>query len=286
MLGPMRKSCSLIALILLFEVVFSFAANANENNLRANYPVGRAKDFLTESEFNEVIYYLQNLYAADVKVKGNVDLEIKGYWNDDTLNAYATREPGKWLITIFGGMARAEGMNKDAFALIVCHELGHHLGGAPLTFKYDGWPSAEGQADYWATSKCLKRYYSFFSSQEFLVDDGIPKKAIEDCGDVYYSSNEYRVCLRTMNAVKGFERFLNNLPNSKSSVSILTPDRKQVKGTNNNDYPRPQCRLDTVYNGALCFIEHNVLTTDREPKTGNCNELNKPGARPVCWYRH
>lgn len=287
----MKKPNSLFALILLLGVVFLsnnlvITATASDEALRPYYPVGPAKDYITESEFNEVIYYLQQLYAPEALQKGNATLEINGFWNDDTFNAYAIREDKKWNVSVFGGFARAEGMNKDAFALFVCHEIGHHLGGAPLTYKFNGWPSSEGQADYWATSKCLKKYYTFFSSQEFVLDEEIPKKAIEDCGDVYYSSNEYRVCLRTMNAVKAFERVLNNLPNSKSSVSILTPDKKQVKGTNNNDYPRPQCRLDTVYNGALCYIEYNILTTDREPRTGNCNELNKPGARPLCWYKH
>lgn len=41
---------------------------------------------------------------------------------------------------------------------MLCHELGHHLGGAP--FKPDiSWMSTEGQADYFSGSTCLKKIW-------------------------------------------------------------------------------------------------------------------------------
>ena len=49
-------------------------------------------------------------------------------------------------------------LNLEQFLFIYCHELGHFIGGAPFK-KNPGstWASTEGQADYWATSVCLRR---------------------------------------------------------------------------------------------------------------------------------
>ena len=49
-------------------------------------------------------------------------------------------------------------LSLDEFLFIYCHELGHFIGGAPYK-KNPGsrWASTEGQADYWATSVCLRK---------------------------------------------------------------------------------------------------------------------------------
>jgi hypothetical protein len=36
---------------------------------------------------------------------------------------------------MFGGLARHELVTDDGFMMVVCHETGHHLGGAP---RYNG----------------------------------------------------------------------------------------------------------------------------------------------------
>lgn len=248
-------------------------------------PVNPNKDGVTQSEFFYISSLLQSLYTADIYEKGGVAFGMNADWYDETINAYASREPGLWSVHINGGMARAQGMNKDSLAFIICHEIGHHLAGGPQTFKFDGWPSAEGQADYWATSKCLKRYYHFLQNQEFSVDPAVPERALKDCAAVYNTSLEYRICLRTMNAVVSFGHFINSLPDTKQFVNILTPDDRQVKGTNMNDYPRAQCRIDTLYSGALCYLDASLKTSDDDPKVGHCNDQKKPGARPRCWYK-
>lgn len=240
---------------------------------------------VTEAEFLHVARVLHRLFAPLIKVKGNVELIIKTDWADETVNAYATREVESWNVYVPGGIARASGMTKDSLALIICHELGHHLGGAPRTFLYNGWPSSEGQADYWATSKCLKRYYEELAHEEISIDENIPDKIIKDCSDVHKPFRDFKVCVRTMLASISFGHFLNELPGAKVKISIETPDTRMVKGTNTNDYPRPQCRLDTVYRGALCTIPSGVLTSDEDQKTGHCNDDTKPGTRPRCWFK-
>lgn len=40
-------------------------------------------------------------------------------------------------------------MTRDGLALVICHELGHHFGGAPKsTVPLKKWNSYKGQVDY------------------------------------------------------------------------------------------------------------------------------------------
>lgn len=257
-----------------------------DNDMRI--PDMRAKNpgIVSESEFNQVISTIKKIYTADIEAKSGLKFIVNANWEDDTVNAYATREVESWSIHIAGGLARAKAMTKDSLALIVCHEIGHHLGGAPRTFLFEGWPSAEGQADYWATSKCLKRYYQELRHEEVVLDDKIPEKVLSDCRSVYKSLSEIKICLRSQLAAVDFSNFLNMLPSTKVATSINLTDTREVKGTNTNDYPRPQCRVDTVYAGSLCTIHHSVQTSDTDDKIGHCIDQTKPGTRPKCWFKH
>jgi hypothetical protein len=200
------------------------------------------------------------------------------------VNAYATRELESWTVYVAGGIARAKGMTKDSLALIVCHELGHHLAGAPRTFRYDGWPAAEGQADYWASSKCLKKYYAELLGEEISIEQNIPEKVLADCTNTFGSSAQMKICVKTMIATIHFSHFLNTLPTTRTPTSVMGKDNRIVKGTNTNDYPRPQCRIDTLYQGSLCTINADAETSDNDPLLGHCNE-GTIGTRPLCWYR-
>lgn len=280
------KNLRLLALISCLFSSQLMAANAIPDN-DLHIPPLRVKDFeaVTEHDFNTVTRILHKIYAPVILEKGNVQLVMNATWNDDTVNAYATREVDTWTVHVAGGIARAKGMTKDSLALIVCHELGHHLGGAPRTFLYDGWPSAEGQADYWATSKCLKNYYAELKNEDVTINENIPEKVIKDCNFIYKNVGELKICVRTMLASISFAHFLNHLPDVKVPVSIDATDARIVKGTNTNDYPRPQCRFDTLYQGALCSIGSNVATSETDAKIGHCNDANRPGSRPRCWYK-
>lgn len=247
-------------------------------NLRSSHTV-------TELEFNSVASILHKIYSPIILEKSGLKFIMAADWKDDTVNAYATREVETWTVHVAGGIARATGMSKDSLALIVCHEIGHHLGGAPRTFLFDGWPAAEGQADYWAASKCLKNYYKELHHQEAVISSELPAKALQDCSSVYKDYSELKICIKTMKANLDFSTFLNALPDVKNPTSLEDVDPREVKGTNTNHYPRAQCRVDTIYQGALCNIDANVATSESDAKIGHCNDTTKPGTRPRCWYR-
>lgn len=277
-----------------FLALFAFFITTNtwakvtaipENDM--SIPALRVKDFegVTEHDFNVVTTTLFKLYAPVVKEKSNVELVMNADWKDATVNAFASREVGTWTIHVAGGIARAKGMTKDALALIVCHEIGHQLGGAPRTFLYDGWPSAEGQADYWASSKCLKKYYYELRNEEVRLDTSIPEKLINQCSVVYKTYTDIKICARTMMASVDFAQFLNELPDVRIPIDLEGFDTREVKGTNTNNYPRPQCRFDTLSQGALCDIAFDIATSETDAKIGHCNEITRPGTRPRCWYK-
>jgi hypothetical protein len=286
----MKKIESTLTLIFLCYLLLANLAKADvipENDLNIPASQIRVKNSeiqVNENDYNFVLKLLYKIYAPVVKAKGEVDLLLKADWQDGTVNAYATREIETWTIHVPGGIARAPGMTKDSFALIVCHEIGHHLGGAPRTFLYEGWPSAEGQADYFATSKCLKRYYEELAHEEYSLEN-VPEKVVSDCNHAHPILKDVKVCIRSSMASIAFSNFLNELPGAKWKISINTPDSRVVKGTNTNDYPRPQCRLDTLYQGGLCAISSREENDIEDPLRGNCIDETKPGTRPRCWFK-
>lgn len=129
-----------------------------ENNM--NIPFN-AKSVYTidQTEFNAVIDKVTAIYDPVVTQMGG-ELSVERNWDDGTVNAYASRRGGTWNIHMFGGLARHEAITSDGFALVVCHELGHHIGGAPKKGGWFGtWATNEGQADYFSTLKCLRKVF-------------------------------------------------------------------------------------------------------------------------------
>ena len=120
-----------------------------ENDLKISV---NAKRFggISEEQFNTVIDKVNDVYAPLVAQEGGT-LKIVKNWTDATVNAYAQRQGTTYLVSMFGGLARHETITEDGMALVVCHEIGHHIGGAPKKTWGSAWASNEGQSDYFAT---------------------------------------------------------------------------------------------------------------------------------------
>jgi len=111
---------------------------------------------IVEAQFNEVLGAIENIYKPIVSAQGKV-LEIRRLWTNDTVNASAQQIGNRYVLNMYGGLARHEAITMDGMALVACHELGHHLGGAP---KVSSWASNEGQSDYYANLKCLRQVFA------------------------------------------------------------------------------------------------------------------------------
>lgn len=118
------------------------------------------------------------------------------------------------VLELYGGMLSHPKMNENSFRLLLCHELGHYFGGAPLKSR-TGWSSTEGQADYYSGNQCA-RFLSMDESS--FIEGAIDLTAI------------YAEVMR------------------EAPPKLDQCDERQVDRTNYG-YPSVQCRLQTILAG-------------------------------------
>ncbi len=297
----MRKINLVLGLIMTLTTALtqvSFACDIHgktgilpENNL--NIPVGlkSLEGGITEAQFNKVINRVAKLYSPVVRKLGGT-LTFNRNWTDGTVNAYANRENDTgnvWFVSMFGGLARHPQMNEDGFAVVVCHELGHHLGGAPRkTDPATGllrWAANEGQADYYATLKCLRNYFANQNNQKYLKTINVPTAVSNSCESSFSNANEIATCERSAMAGLTLGNFFKALMNTADNLDFSTPDSRKVSVTF-DAHPQPQCRLDTYFQGSLCDKSLQEDTSATDVNIGSCTARNGDtvGLRPACWY--
>ncbi len=255
-----------------------------QNNMRI--PVGFTTGAnVTEADFNSVLDRIATMYTEEVASHGG-RLMIKRLWTDGTVNASAQRSNGTWYITMYGGLARHQAVTLDGFTLAACHEMGHHLGGAP---KIDGWFSTwatnEGGSDYYATLKCLRRFWENDDNEKILSTMQLNPIAVKECNEMHLGRLDQLLCIRNAEAGMSVAMLFQDLRKNKSKVNFDTPDPSQVTRTDDN-HPASQCRLDTYYAGALCTAVVADGVSDDDYRAGSCADSNrfKKGLRPRCWF--
>lgn len=238
---------------------------------------------MTEEIFNHVMDRAIEHFEPIIEEKGK-KLKFHRKWEDGTVNAYANQSGKTWNVHMFGGLARHELVSADGFALVVCHELGHHLAGAPKIRRFfsSSWASNEGQSDYWASMKCFRRIYRHDNNQEIVSNMTISPVVTEKCESHFTTADEVALCKRVSQAAKGLAQLLNG----GRDVSFSTPDTKVVSKTNDK-HPAGQCRLDTYFNGALCDKSITDTVSNKDAKKGVCNltEGYETAVRPLCWFK-
>ncbi len=276
------------SIVLLASLFFSLNTFADfpKNNLRI--PVNAfLRNDMTEERFNEIINRVSAIYTPIVKAKKAV-LVFNNNWSDETVNASANRFGGTaWFVNMYGGLARHPLVTDDGFMLVVCHELGHHLGGAPVKGGITGyWAATEGQADYFGTLKCMKRVLSNDDNATIVANMTIDPELNIQCNNVYHNENEIALCKRIGMAGKSLAMLLSSLVDN-SAVDFKTPDTSIVKKTN-KDHPKAQCRLDTYLAGDLCPKDFTEENGKKDPRVGSCVKsegYDKKATRPLCWYK-
>jgi hypothetical protein len=189
---------------------------------------------------------------------------------------------------MFGGLARYENMTRDGFAMVICHELGHHLGGAPKKASYWGysWASNEGQADYFATLKCARRLFINDDNAEILSHMNIDPLVADKCQENFKSEQDVNICVRASMAGKVLASVLNSLGHGEDPVEFNTPDDSVVRRTDDS-HPAAQCRLDTYFSGSICHVAYTEDVDNEDPAIGTCARVHNDidGVRPLCWYK-
>ncbi|MBI5243263.1 MAG: hypothetical protein HY922_06185 [Elusimicrobia bacterium] len=238
---------------------------------------------LSEGKFNAVLDRIEAIYGPVVEARG-ATLEINRFWEDPTVNASTQRMGSRWIVNMYGGLARHEAVTQDGFALVVCHEIGHQVGGAP---KVPGaWASIEGQSDYFSALKCMRQVFADAASKGFTRKPGSDPTAEKACAEQYKTSAGKALCLRSAMAGLSVTGLFQALHNEDTAPQLDTPDTSVVSQTD-SEHPATQCRLDTYFQGSLCTKPASEAVSDKNPAAGTCTRSQgySVGLRPLCWYK-
>jgi len=288
----MSKKTYVLAAVALSAVLFSAAPRAvmlckdgflPQNDLKI--PIGSLEDKgITQLQFNAVMDRAEAIYAPIIKARGG-RLVLKRLWDDPTVNASAQRSGKDYVLNMYGGLARHATITQDGMALVVCHELGHHIGGAPKYGGFNNWASNEGQADYFANMKCLHRIFGAPGAESFTQPTGDETLAREACDKAYPTEGERGLCVRSSMAGMSVTELFRALRKEDPIPHFNTPDPKVVKQMFDS-HPGTQCRLDTYFAGALCTQPFLNDVSETDPAVATCTRSNgfSVGLRPRCWY--
>lgn len=277
-------------LTILFTWLFSFHCLAcdggmsftkTSKSIPENSPL--AND-MTEAEFRTSLKNFEKFFGSIIDRDLNVELIVIGSWGSNTVNAFAEQNPGKYLITLYGGLARHKDMTRDGLTASLCHELGHHQGGFPKK-STNKWSSAEGQADYYASMKCLRKMWEKEDNLAAIADLSVPETLTKECVKTFETKADVALCQRMGLAGRSVSLMIQDLDHDSLIPKFETPDDLVVR-TMNFGHPFSQCRLDTFFQGAICPVEASIDFDDDDETVGSCHTLNgdQRGLRPRCWF--
>lgn len=240
---------------------------------------------ITESQYNEIMDRIQKIYGPIVQQQGG-NLVINRLWNDATVNASAQRQGNSWIINMYGGIARHPDTSYEGQALIACHEIGHHLGGAPkISAVFGGnWASNEGAADYFATLKCLRLVFGQDDNSKIIGKTNIDPVAKSNCLSQFPNQQDQDLCMRISMSDESAAYLFQALKKDSTRPKFDTPDKSEVARTDDN-HPATQCRMDTYFAGTICPVAVSAPLSDTDFKAGSCVQGVDPiGWRPRCWF--
>jgi hypothetical protein len=289
-------------LLCLFALACLSASYANarclpKNNLGIFDNKARIAN-IDEQQFNSIIDHVIALWQPWAKLHG-ATLVAEKLWDDSTVNASASESGNTWSVTMYGGLARRPEVTQDGFALVVCHELGHHFGGHYF-YEGDQWAAAEGQADYFATQVCGKKVFERAKAWNIRYRQGVPQGVQDRCDSIYHSKEEQEVCYREAAGGLSLATLLA-AAGGETPPKFETPDKSVVDKTN-TEHPQAQCRLDTYFQASLCSAAFDYKTIPaRDLGAGNNNSPEAEaiaakyscfqatgyqlGNRPACWFK-
>ncbi len=256
-----------------------------ENDMRIPVGMKAINGGLTEAQFNGVIAKVERLYSPVISNLGS-KLVIERLWTNTKVNAYAKRDtPKVWTVQMFGGLARHASVTADGFALVLCHELGHHIGGAPKKrATMNPWASSEGQSDYFATLKCLRQVFLNDNNAAIVRTLSAPAELVSACKKVF-TKDDVNICIRSGMAGASVANLFASMDSAKLA-SFSTPDLTVVT-SNVDSHPATQCRLDTFFQGSLCEVSFNEDVDQKDEIRGTCHKASghSTGMRPRCWHK-
>lgn len=249
-------------------------------------PRGMAAGGLSEAQFHAVLDRVEKLFASDIAQAGGV-LKVNRLWTDATVNASAQQIGTSWVLNMYGGLARHPEITVEGFALVACHELGHHIGGAPKIQSWFGttWATNEGGADYYATLKCLRKFFAEDDNATIVANAKIDPFAQEKCEAQFTTTEDQLLCMRGSMAGDSVAGLFMALRKEPKRPRFDTPDPKVVARMD-DAHPATQCRMDTYFAGAICDVDASIPVSQTDYREGSCIKgTHETGTRPLCWFK-
>ncbi len=285
-------------LVSIATLILCASANATilpPNTLYLQDKMQIQKADMSEEVFNKIIDTVTAQYETTFNNHG-AKLVVEKYWGDPTVNAFADQQGDIWSVAMYGGLARRSEITNDGFALVMCHEIGHHLAGFPF-YQYMDWAATEGQSDYYATQVCARKIWETDMAGNAAHRATIHPTAKAKCDATWSTEEDQNLCYRTAEASLSLAVLLGALNDEVPNYD--TPSKEVVTATVES-HPDAQCRLDTYVNGAACTSAHEFelipgkSATDKSSKAAE-NEAAKNscmmasqytlGLRPACWFK-
>ncbi len=203
-----------------------------------------------------------SIYAPIIKIERHVNLKILLNKELPEVAAGVSLHKETAVIEMGNDIHRQSAMTADAYAAMLCHEMGHLLGGKPfsantlkptLVWVSSTPSSSEGQSDYFSAT-CLKNMFS--ADKEFDVSKiAVSARIINLCAAKYLNVADEIICLRSVKSgfelmvyiASIYEQFGPNSNMPRPNMDLTEADGVSANGM----YPTLQCRFDTFVAGAL-----------------------------------
>lgn len=240
---------------------------------------------VSKSEFSLILDKVARIYSPIVG-KSGLSLRVVNYWSDGRVNASSSRTGSTLNVYMYGGLARHSSINYEAMVLATCHELGHHLGGYPKKSTAGlTWSTAEGGSDYFATLKCMRKYFATEDNASVLERRSaeLDPFAVNRCNQAFSERKDRLICIRSsLGAQSMADFFASTGPGYQYKFN--TPSTFRPSSTIMS-YPNDQCRLDTYFAGMLCQVRDGQSLGNSDPRVGACYRgQHQFGFRPSCWF--
>ena len=172
---------------------------------------------------------------------------------------------------------------EDAYAKILCHELGHIFGETPKADQVNQSISPEAESDYFAGAVCLKKLFKAYPSQTLQIPDPVVGMK---CLSVYKNNEDRKLCERiAMSGLTFFTALRTSLVKTKAISPTDTfyaqPDFSKKETRYFIFYPSLQCRTETIAAGAYCDTSESLWSLGE--KNWHCP--SSLGARLGCWLK-
>lgn len=259
-------------------------------------PAMSAAGPLDGSAYQKLIGEIFAEFSPEIS-RHSASTEIIFHEKSSGTGAFTWRKNGGrvWEFHFYDGVLKIKNVSADVLALIVCHELGHHLAGYPFN-ENTNWSAAEGQADYFSTHACAPRIWSRDDSLNSTFSNRIPVAFKERCDSAFSEQPRRNICYRTVFAMDAMRNYEGH--GAKVLPSLTKPEPSIVKATETR-HPAAQCRVDTQLAGTFCSrdfdfstvpghlgMARNTLAAERDSSPSHCDEGEFPlyMKRPRCWF--